>query len=205
MRTFTTNKILARRCGFTMIELLVVVVIISLMTIAAGGHFVNTYKNIQLTKSARNIVQAARFARLYAIEKQKPCKIAVDRINRKFYLVIGDARMDEQEKILKNQYIREIVLPDNGQITELQIHPARAEEPQDTAVNENESAIRFYPDGSCDSAVIGIGNAGMDYTLVFTAAVGMVDVYEAKSDDLDLIAKSVDLDFETQDSSAGVY
>ena len=203
MRIFTTNKISLRSQGFTIIELLVVVVIISLMTVAGGGYFVNTYKNVQMTKSVRDLVRAGRFARLYAIEKQKPCKIAVDAVNKKFYVVIGDARKQEQEKILKNQYIKEIVLPDNGQINELRIHPAQ--ESQETAVNVNESAIRFYPDGTCDSAVIGIGNAGMNYTIVFTAAVGTVDVYEGKSEDLDLIAKSVDLDLETQDSSADSY
>lgn len=205
MRIFTTNKILLRQQGFTIIELLVVVLIISVMTIAGGGYFVNTYKNFQMTKSARDIVRAGRFARLYAIEKQKTCKIAVDGINRKFYLIIGDVQKQEKEKILKNQYVREIVLPDNGQINELQIHPAKEAETQDIAVNVNESVVHFYPDGTCDSAVIGIGNAAMDYTIVFTAAVGTIDVYEGKSDDLDLIAKSVDLDLETQDSSAGVY
>ena len=86
----TGYKIRDKRYGFTIVEMLLVVVVIALIAGASGGIWLGTYKNMLARKSAREFLLAAKYARILAIERQSPCRIILDAENNKFWLVINE-------------------------------------------------------------------------------------------------------------------
>ncbi len=57
--------------GFTIVEMLVVVVIIALIASVGGGIYVGTYKRMLVEKAARDFVLAAKYATIPAENKVK--------------------------------------------------------------------------------------------------------------------------------------
>ena len=75
------------KSGFTIIEVLVVITIIALIAGVGGGFYIGTYKRMLVEKAARDFFLAAKYARIMAIERQKPYRIELDATNGGFYLI----------------------------------------------------------------------------------------------------------------------
>jgi prepilin-type N-terminal cleavage/methylation domain-containing protein len=75
-----------RRKGFTISEMLLVVVIIGLITSAGAGLYVGTFRKMQVEKAAYDFFLTAKYARLMAVEKQNQYKMVLDLANKGFYL-----------------------------------------------------------------------------------------------------------------------
>ena len=63
--------------GFTIIELLLVVSIIALMAGASGAMYFGTYKRMLVEKAAKEVLLAAKYARVIAVEKQTRYKMVL--------------------------------------------------------------------------------------------------------------------------------
>ena len=191
MKTYiTTEK--ADACGFTLVELLLVIVLIVLIAGLGGGSYVGTYKRALVEKSAIDFMLAAMYARITAIERQNPCRIKLDTTNNKFALNVEEfnRKTGQTEQVLvRDSYFKPAVFGDTVRFEGIQIQPAGLQE----AVEDQESpTIVFWPDGTAQSATIQIGDGQNNYTIDISGANGRVKVYFGKAENVKF--STIDLD-----------
>ena len=157
-------KVKTGRYGFTIAEMLVVVVIIALIASVGGGIYVGTYKRMLVEKAARDFVLAAKYARIMAIERQKPYKIklsaadATEATNNGFGLVIDEFNQETEQTeqvVVRDLYFKPVEFAGDVKFEGVQITPAGWEATTET---EETREIVFSPSGTADSAVIQIGD-----------------------------------------------
>jgi len=192
-------KVKAKRCGFTLAEVLVVVVIISLLAGLGGGIYVGTYKRMLVEKAARHLVLTAKYARIMAIEKQTQYKIQLDIANNGFHVVTTqwDEEAEQTEQIVvKDAYCKPVEFEGDVKFEDVQITPTGLE----TTTDDEEQAIVFSPDGTAQPAVIQIGDGKTHYTISISTATGRAKMYFGAVEDLkigtDVRIGTIDLDAE---------
>lgn len=157
------------RGGFTIIELLLVVSIIALMAGASGAMYFGTYKRMLVEKAAREVLLAAKYARVIAIEKQTRCKLMLDNTNNSYLLTVPGAgsQADGAENLITDQYSKPRQFAGEVKFEEIQI-TSRARAGEVGA----EGVIIFRPNGTADMAVLQIGDGKNHCTVYISAATG---------------------------------
>ena len=169
--------------GFTIAEMLVVVVIIALVASVGGGIYVGTHKRMLVEKAARDFVLAAKYARIMAIEQQKPYKMklsaagAAETANNGFGLVVDEFNQETEQTeqvIVRDLYFKPVEFAGDVKFEGIQITPGGQE-----AATETDEAreIVFSPSGTAQSAVIQIGDGKNHYTVSISAATGRATMY----------------------------
>jgi len=188
-----------KRCGFTLAEVLVVVVIISLLAGLGGGIYMGTYRRMLVEKAARNFVLTAKYARIMAIEKQRQYEIRLDAANNGFHLATTqwDEETEQTEQIVvRDSYCRPVEFEGNIKFENVEITPTGLE----TTTDDNEKTIVFSPDGTAQPAVIQIGDGKTHYTISVSTATGRTKMYFGPVEDLktgtDARIGAIDLDAE---------
>jgi prepilin-type N-terminal cleavage/methylation domain-containing protein len=164
----------SHRSAFTLIELLMVVAVMVLISGVAGGLYLGTYQNRVIEQAGRQMLLTAGYARLFAIENQRSCKMQFDRNQRKYWLSYDEydeESPDPVAKVIQNQYSRPVSLPEAIQLEKISIVPMNRQE-MDFTQDANGDAIHFYANGTADSAGVSIGNTKTHYTLKVAAATG---------------------------------
>lgn len=187
--------------GFTMLEILVVVFIIGLMAAAGGGMYVGSYKKSQLVKSAKEVMLAAKYARLAAVEKQQQYKLYLDSEEGRFFISykeIDPVTETEIEAIVSNPYSRPGQFPESVKFEEITISPASISDVMENRYDEDEedeekSFIVFTPYGTADNSVIKIGNGKTSYLVCVSAATGKAKVVEYTEEGLAMDVIDLDL------------
>lgn len=181
-------KVKTGRYGFTITEMLVVVVIIALIASVGGGIYVGTYKRMLVEKAARDFVFAAKYARIMAIERQKPYKIklsaagaadAAEAANNGFGLVIDEFNQETEQTeqvVVRDLYFKPVQFTGDVKFEGVQITPAGWEATTETEDEETREIV-FSPSGTADSAVIQIGDGKNHYTVSISAATGRATMY----------------------------
>jgi len=188
-------KVKAKRCGFTLVEVLVVVIIIALLGGLGSGIYVGTYKRILVEKAARDFFLTAQYARIMAIEKQRQYKILLDVANNGFLLTT--TQLDEEsgqteQMVVKDSFCRPVEFADGVKFEDIQITPIGVETTTET--DEEEQTIVFLPNGTAQSVVIQIGDGKTHYAVTISAATGKAKVYFGTTEDVEVV--TIDLDAE---------
>jgi len=194
-RKRSTASVKAKRCGFTLAEVLVVVAIISLLVTLGGGLYTGTYKKMLVEKAARDFVLTAQYARIMAIEKQHQYKIKLDLANNGFFLTTSQWNEEQgqtEQIIVKNPFCRPVEFDINVKFEDIQITPIGLETA--TENEDEEQSIVFLPNGTAQSAVIQIGDGKTHYTVSISAATGKAKIYFGTSGDVEV--GFIDLDAE---------
>ena len=95
--------------GLTLIELLVVIILISLVAGLGGGMYAGSYQRLLVEKAAKELYVMARYARVAAIEHQRPYHLQMDQERKMFWLVTmaqDPNTLDGVEKIVNNSFCR---------------------------------------------------------------------------------------------------
>ena len=187
----------AKRCGFTIIEVLLVVVIIALLAGVGGGIYVGTYKNMLAKKAARDFLLAAKYARMMAIERQSPCRMELDDVNNGLWLVVDGQNIETgqvEPVIVRDFYFKPVEFGGNVGFENIQIAQVGLEEVYDAGEETEEKTIVFSPNGTAQSAVIQIGDGKNHYTASISAATGKTTVYFGTAEEVKV--GSIDLDEE---------
>ena len=119
------------RQGFSLPELLLVLIILSLLMGLAAPLLTHALDGARLKRAQREIVAALRFTRARAINTQRVIIFSI-------HTGAGVMRMGEEE--------RRLALPDNATLS-IQVPPSER-------LSEREHAVRFYPDGSATDMML---------------------------------------------------
>jgi len=195
MKIFTMSRnVLPAEPGraFTIAEMLLVVVIIALLATVAGGIYTGTYKKSLAETSARELLLAAKYARIVAVERQDACRMVLDTDENRFYLTIN--KLNEQsgefeETVVQNLYFKGGKLRGDVEFEDLQIAPRALDQ---TVGLEEPRQITFRPNGTADEAVIQIGDGRYHYTVVISASTGKATVQFGTADEVK--NQTIDLD-----------
>jgi prepilin-type N-terminal cleavage/methylation domain-containing protein len=159
--------------GFTLIELMVVVVVIALAAGLGGGFYVGSYKRMVVEKGARDVWALAKYARIAAIEKQQTLYLEIDMTNRRCWVATAEADPNSlsaaEGGMIRNQYCRPVELPGGVAFEDLAIGLSESV----AQSGESYPRIPFRPSGSSESAAIGIGDGKTHYGITINGATGM--------------------------------
>ena len=197
----TTNRVshnvthkqhIAKRDGFTIAELLMVIVIISLIAGLGGGLYVGTHKRMLVEKAARDFLLTAKYGRIMAIEKQRPYEIQLDAANNEFWLVTSqwDEETEQAEQVVvRDYYCKPVQFEGDVKFEDIQIIPTNTEV---LTNDEQKQTIVFSPNGTAESAVVQIGDGKSHYTIAIYAATGKAKMYFGTTENIE--TKAIDLD-----------
>lgn len=153
------------RGGFTLIEVILVVVITIVLLGVSLPHFASTFKGSQLRSAARTIVRMGRYARGTAILRNQTMTLVIDGETREIYLggpaqttnSTADAKIDQAvlkrlgyvdgaspEDLGIEKEVRRF-LPDSVDVTDFE-----KEWSENDPQYENIYVIRYYSDGRSD-------------------------------------------------------
>ncbi len=141
--------------GFTLLELLVVLVILTLV-VAVAGPSLSRSSATELKASARNLAAGLRWTRSVAVTQNRPAALSLDVERRQFQLP-GETRIRE--------------LPSSIQIT---LFTARSE-----VESEARGTIRFFPDGSSTGGRITLSTDRLAYLIDVAWLTGKVRLLDA--------------------------
>ena len=163
--------------GFTVSELLMVVVIIGLITGAGAGLYVGTFKKMQVEKAAQDFFLTAKYARLMAVEEQNHYKMELDLANNGFYLttvLVDEESGQAQQEIVSNLYCRPVQFQGDVVFESVNIAPSGWET---QSIDEEMQTIVFSPNGTAQSSVIQIGNGQTHYSISISPATGRAKLF----------------------------
>ena len=169
---------------------MVVIVLMSLLAGLGGSLYTGSFKRMQVEKAAKGLFVMARYARIAAIEHQRPYDLVLDRKNNQCLLIttIQDKETFEaKETIVKNGFCKPEVFP--KEVTFQRIHIESAESELDS---EPKVTVTFMPNGTADTALIQLGNEQTHYTVAIACATGKASLMTGSAPDLSSLV--VDLD-----------
>ncbi len=181
-----------RAGGFSLIELLAVVVLITLMASATGGLAYGTYRKMLVEKAAKGVYLAAKYARLLAVEKQTYCRLLLDAESRAFCLTMGGANLmsaEDTTRLVSDAYSKPTQFGGDVQFEQINIISSLQAE---TDSEDESKSIVFYPDGTADTAAVQIGDGKNHYAVYVLSATGKVKVQSGEADEMPV--EIVDLD-----------
>ncbi|MFH1716749.1 MAG: type II secretion system protein [Planctomycetota bacterium] len=191
-------KAVTKQRGFTIAEILLVVLIIGLVSSAGTGLYVGTFKKMQVQRVAYDFFAAAQYARIAAVERQMPYKLELDMGNRAFSL--NTSQWDEEseevvQEVVRNSFCRPVQFAGDVQFESIQIDTDEwAAETETESEQEQQQTVSFSPDGTAQSAVVQIGDGRTHYTVSISAATGRAKLYFGTTDKVKVT--TVDLDAE---------
>lgn len=183
------------RDGFTLVEVLLVVLLISLVASVGSGFYIGSYKAMMVEKAARNLLLTAKYARIMAIEQQRRYKLNLDIVNNGFFLttIIVDEESGSAELfIVRDPYSKPVAFDDDIMFEDIQITPTGYETTSDI---EGQQTIVFSPDGTAQSAVVQIGNGDTHYSLSIEAATGKAKIKFGTTEGMQINSTDLDAEF----------
>ncbi len=180
--------------GFTVTEVLLVVVIIGLLTGAGAGLYVGTFRKMQVERAAYDFFLTAKYARLMAVEKQSQYKMELDLADNGFYLstVLWDVESGQaQQEIVRNPYCKPVQFQGDVVFESVEIVPSGWET---QSVGEQQQTITFSPNGTAQSSVVQIGDGKTHYSISISPATGRAKMFFGTAENVEV--GTVDLDAE---------
>jgi prepilin-type N-terminal cleavage/methylation domain-containing protein len=179
--------------GFTMIEMMMVVALMALLAGIGGGLYKGTMEGMLVKKAARDFYLAARYARMLAVESQRPCRIEMDRANNSFAVVseqINEQTGEVETLAVKNYYAKTVKFADGIRFEDVQIFSNDSD--GEASPEEQIQSILFFPNGTVQASVIQIGDGKTHYTAGIYPSTGRVKIYFGQAENIE--SQVIDLD-----------
>ncbi len=167
-----------RVLGFTLIEVLLVVVILGVIAGIAAPNFSGTYARLQLNESAKNIQYLMRYAQSRAILKNKAHRIDFD--------------LNEHTCVIKEKSTGQGFAETEGSYQNIEGRWGRNYHiPPGIILEIAQPQIEFFPDGKMTRARIYLQSArGQTMTVSTQEQSGQVQIFDFKVEDGDEPSKN---------------
>ncbi len=181
--------------GFTLVELMLVIAIITLLGGAGAGMYAGTYKKVLVEKTARQFLLMARYAKIAAVEQQQVYDLEFDK-DKGFMLSTtqpNEVTGQTEKTIVRNYYCRPVEFEGEVKFEDARLEGMTAE-PLET---DEESALKisFLPNGTTQSAMVQIGDGKTHYTIAIVASTARATLYWGSADKVtDVKNVAIDLD-----------
>lgn len=189
-------KDILRRRGFTLAEVLLVVLVIGLITSAGTGLYMGSFKGMKVRKAAQEFLLTAQYARIMALEKQTPYRLELDLAKHGFWLTTLKWDEDSEQmglEVVRDVYCKPVQFDEDVTFESIEIVPGEWDIDSE---NEQQQTIIFSPNGTAQTAVVQIGNGKTHYAISISAATGKVKSYFGTTEKV--VATSIDLEVEQQ-------
>jgi len=173
----------SRQSGYTLLELLLVMLIVAGLTAVTWPRLVRASRSLTVRAAARDLVALAARARLEALSQREPVEMRIAAAG--VSIVRGEPRLfdagasvqgDQQEEVTVLEYplsqalaiVRlqvlnaEVDFTPGGSKTSPTGGVRDTDGPAPERVSGDELAVTFHPDGTSDDALIGLGESGSD-------------------------------------------
>lgn len=144
-----------RAQGFSLLELLIVVVIMGMVYVLVPGMIFGGVSGADLRASSRDIASGLRQARSLAVNARRESFVTLD-LDKRAFSLSGNARIFQ--------------LPEK---LELKLYTAQSE-----IVNERQGSIRFFPDGSSTGGRVTVASGERKYLVDVDWLTGKVAILE---------------------------
>ena len=162
---------LSRLEGFTLIEIILVLMIFSVITALAIPNFRQVFQKIQVKTAAYDIVYAMRYAQSRAVTFQRVVRFEFSNDFTRYWLSESLDEDTEDEPMVSGQKFNRL----SGRFGRT------FSVPKDVFINAQESILSFYPDGKIDRQLLSVCPKGKkDRCVMITtnAQRGRVRIYE---------------------------
>ena len=185
-----------RAAGFSLIELLAVVVLISLMASATGGMAYGTYRKMLVEKAAKKVYLAAKYARLLAVERHMHCRLILDKESRSFCLTLGGGDLTSEGaavKLISDAYSKPTQFGGEVEFEQIMVISSLQAETETDSKDELKTIV-FYPNGTADTAALQIGDGKNHYAVYVLAATGKTKVRLGEANEMPVEIVDLDMD-----------
>ena len=205
MRTFiTTNgypimgihrtKLSGQHRGFTLVELLLVIIVMTVALGLGGGVYVGTYKAMLIKKAARDVFVMAQYARIAAIENQTRVNMIFDKMNRRIVLtmLVFDPESQESENTeIRNPFCRPVTFASQVDLEGVVISDNQIDE---SGSDDAQEVLTFYPNGTADMAAIQVGDGKTHYSIGVSSSTGKARLVCGEATELSNMTVDLDSD-----------
>jgi len=164
IRTSITGK--WTREGFTLVELMLVIILIGIVLVLAVPSTRNVLIGDHLKKASRQIIGLERQLRTDAVRKQLDHILCLDLSKATYWVITSDMTPQKQDEIKKNPGH----LPPDVQIMDVV-------QENNIKTSVGEVRIKFGRNNICAPAVIHLSHEEEKMTIVINPFLGITDIY----------------------------
>lgn len=177
------------RSGFTLLELVVVLFILTLATALVAPAFSRSFGQAQLKAATRDLAALCRFARTQAIAHQGVVEVVLDRQTNQYWLRGPAWMIDRLGGIGRVATVEDNGQPWQAQMRQVRVRPLPAGVSLNSVVldtgplrEDERGAIAFFPQGSSTGGEVVLSDEkGRGYRIVVDPSVGLVRISIAEN------------------------
>ncbi|MFA5321704.1 MAG: prepilin-type N-terminal cleavage/methylation domain-containing protein [Smithella sp.] len=165
IRTSITGKLNKR--GFTLLELMLVIVLISIILVLAVPSTRDALTGDKLKKASRQLIGLERKLRVDATRDQTDYILCMDLPDSVYWIITSDMTPEKQDEIKKNPKH----LPEDVVITDVV-------DENNKKKSEGEARILFGKNNVCSPAIIHLSYEQNKMTIVINPFLGVTDIFD---------------------------